>query len=130
MGKLVEVRGALADQLELFPHNLLSQQQLVELVLDPPASMEEVEEIEEIEVVNAITVVLDHQWVVESVTITITWVVATATTIEEVVVVEQMPPRKILSLLDAWECLAWGCTRLKQNYSMYLPNMDHLRKFK
>jgi len=91
--------------------------------------MEEVEEIEEIEVVTAITVVLDLQWVVESVTITITWVVATATTIEEVVVVEQMPP-KILSLLDAWECLAWGCTRLKQNYSMYLPNMDHLRKFK
>jgi len=45
MGKLVEVRGALADQLELFPHNLLSQQQLVELVLDPPASMEEVEEM-------------------------------------------------------------------------------------
>ena len=54
--------------------------------------MEEVEEIEEIEVVTAITVVLDLQWVVESVTITITWVVATATTIEEVVVVEQMPP--------------------------------------
>jgi len=55
--------------------------------------MEEVEEeIEEIEVVTAITVVLDPQWVVESVTITITWVAATVTTIEEVVVEEQMPP--------------------------------------